>query len=268
MGYPPYVSIVGHGVPAAFYFGFGSFFLGLTLKRCRDIDAASIKSADGRRLAYHEVYPAEKPEILRRGGIILMTCCTIGFLVESLGGVQAGYGFFFQGVHEVMYLSYLFVGAICHLESKKKIFPNAVRYAIALTFLTQFIIWHEHAMMKKDMASLRLHMLQAYINGAAFVAWAYSAYNPKSLFALVTGFALMAFNGTWLLTEGVSEYCWTVSMHMVGPVFVMEILAIVSIIIACTVFLLEPRREEWDEDNKDFSILSAEEGLRLKVEIA
>jgi len=249
------VAIIGHGVPAVFYIGFGSFFLLLTLRRCRDLES---HNNNGRQLSYTDVYTSEKAVVLFRTSWILMTCTIIGFLVESLYSLTKGRGPFYTLTHEVMYASYLFVGAVCYLEAKKRLLPNASRQALSFTFLTQAIMWNEHAMMKTDMSEVRSHMLMAYVSFAAFVTFAYSAYNPKSLFAHVTGFALIILNGMWLLSAGMGKWCIdaglcteSLVMHHYAPMIVLEALSLATVIITCTVCFLDMESYSHNEEEKD-----------------
>lgn len=248
--------LIGHAVPAVFYIGFGSFFLLLTLRRCRDLES---HNNNGRQLSYTDVYTSEKAVVLFRTSWILMTCTIIGFLVEFLYSVTKGRGHYYDALaHEVMYASYLFVAAVCYLEAKKRLLPNAFRQALSFTFLTQAIMWNEHAMMKTDMSEMRPHMLMAYVSFAAFVTFAYSAYNPKSLFAHVTGNALIILNGMWLLSAGMSKWCIgaglcteSVVMHHYAPMIVLEALSLATVIITCTVCFLDMESYSHNEEEKD-----------------
>ena len=102
-------------------------------------------------------------------------------------------------------------------------------------------------LMKDGMADRRIHMIQAEVNFALFLAWAYSSYNPKSLISYVFSLGLLVLNGTWLLTAGLAAYCVDLTMHLVAPVFVLEALFIATAIVLCTVCFLEPT--SYDEKN-------------------
>ena len=225
--------LLGHGIPAAFYIGFGVFFLLLTLKRCRHVEAMANKN---HQMSYSDVYPKEDPIVLRRAGYGILICSLLGLIVEATGGMRGTqHGLLHQLAHESMYISYLFVGAIFILE--QRLYPYAHRYALSFAFLLCYFMWREHALMKDEMGDRRIHMLQAEINFALFLSWAYSSYNTKSLLSYVVSLSLIILNGCWLITAGLAgSYC-NVTMHMVAPLFVLEALFIASAIVMCTVFL-------------------------------
>lgn len=173
-------------------------------------------------------------------------CSLFGLIVEATGGMRGtGHGLFHQMAHESMYISYLFVGTIFLLE--RRLFPFVHRMALSFTFLLCYCMWREHALMKDEMADRRIHMIQAEVNFALFLAWAYSWYNPKSLISYVFSLGLLVLNGTWLLTAGLAAYCVDLTMHLVAPVFVLEALFIATAIVLCTVCFLEPT--SYDEKN-------------------
>ena len=62
--------LLGHGIPAVFYIGFGCFFLLLTLQRCRDVEARANKS--NRLLSYSDIYRTEHPTVLLRAGYVIL----------------------------------------------------------------------------------------------------------------------------------------------------------------------------------------------------
>jgi len=225
--------ISSHGIPAVFYIGFGVFFLLLTLKRCRQVEAMTKKNHH--QMSYSDVYPKENPLVLRRAGFVILICSLFGLIVEATGGMRGTqHGLFHQLAHESMYISYLFVGAIFVLE--QKLYPYAHRYALSFTFLLCYFMWREHALMKEDMSDRRIHMLQAEVNFALFLSWGYSS---KSLFSYVVSLGLITLNGSWLLTAGLAgSYC-NLTMHMVAPLFVLEALFIASAIVVCTVAFLD-----------------------------
>ena len=236
-------NFIGHAlVPASFFFGFGCFFLLLTLQRCRHLDMKRKKNNDNAMtFSFADVYlPEHNHKLLLRSGILLMICTTLGGLVEAGGGVKDGLGFFHQLAHEALYLSVFFTGAVCVLEGNKLLFQNAHRYALTLTFLLQYILWNEHALMKIEPSDARVHMLQAHINFVAFLMFGYSVYKPKSIFAYVASWAVMTLNGMWMFTAGLTTCCVDLMTHTVGAVLVLEVLLIVSVCTLCTACFLDP----------------------------
>lgn len=259
-------TLVGHALPASFFFGFGCFFLLLTLKRCRDLDTKSRKNGQVERLSFADVHFPENPKVLLRSGTILMICTAIGGAVEAGGGMKDGLGFFHQLAHEAMYLSVFFTGAVCVLEGNNLLFADAHKCALAFTFLMQYILWNEHALMKEEPSDLRVHLLQAQVNFVAFLGFGYSAYNPKSLLAHVISWAVTVLNATWMLTAGLTACCIDIMRHTVGAVLVLEALLIAAVIVVCaSCFLDHPvphRRGENKEGvvrNVNYSTVSSNE---------
>jgi len=266
-------NFIGHALPASFFFGFGCFFLLLALKRCRYLDMKRKKNEDevAFSLSFADVYlPEHNHKLLLRSGILLMICTTLGGLVEAGGGVKDGLGLFHQLAHEALYLSVFFTGAVCVLEGNKLLFENAHRYALTLTFLLQYILWNEHALMKIEPADARVHMLQAHINFVAFVTFGYSVYSPKSIFAYVASWAVMTLNGMWMFTAGLTTCCVDIMTHTVGAILVLEVLLLVSVCTLCTACFLDPpvmsynhtaTRTDTDIDMKYSSIKGEESDL-------
>ena len=197
-------SFVGHALPAVFFIGYSCYFLLLTLKRCRDLQDKSRKNEGDDDFSLSLSFaarhlPEQNPTVLRRAGILLMICTTVGGAFEAAGGMKDGLGFFHQLAHQVLYLSVFFTAAVCCLEANNLLFPNSHRYSLTFTFLLQYILWNEHAAMKEEMSDMRVHLLQAHVNFVAFVTFGYSAYNTKSVFAYVSSWAVMTLNGMWML---------------------------------------------------------------------
>jgi hypothetical protein len=175
-------NLVGHFVPASFFFGFGCFFLVLTLTRCRELQAKASKDAE--RLWFVDVHVPEHSTVLLRSGVILVICTTAGAILEAGGGEKDGLGLFYELAHEVMYLSAFFTGMVCCLEARIKLFANSHRCALSFTFLMQYLLWYEHALMlAEDPLACRVHTIQAQISLLASVMFGYSAYEPRSMFA-------------------------------------------------------------------------------------
>ena len=197
-------SFVGHALPAVFFIGYSCYFLLLTLKRCRDLQDKSRKNEGDDDFSLSLSFaarhlPEQNPAVLLGTGIFLVICTTVGSAYEGVLGMRAS-GYFHQLTHQVLYLSFFFTAVVYCLEANKRLFPNSHRYSLTLTFLLQYILWNEHAAMKKDMSSdMRVHLLQAHVNFVAFVTFGYSAYNTKSVFAYVSSWAVMTLNGVWLL---------------------------------------------------------------------
>ncbi|KAL9188198.1 hypothetical protein ACHAXT_006576 [Thalassiosira profunda] len=272
-------NFLGHALPAIFFVGFGSFFLLLTLKRCRDLQKAArvareaaadaVDDADGfASPSFADAYLPERNELLiLRCGRLLMICSLVGGAYETMGGITRDLGFFHAFAHQALYLSFLFVGAVGCLEGKKIIFMGAHRYALTFSFLLQFVLWHEHAIMKEEPADVRVHMLQAYVNFAAFVIFAYATYDPKSVFAYVGGWAVIVLNGMWMFTAGLNACCVEMLAHAVGAALVLEALFVASMIVLCMACFLDPSpsNQRSNVEMKQYSVVQTdiEEGLVL-----
>ncbi len=177
-------NFIGHLVPASFFLGFGAFFLLLTLKRCRELQCKASKDGPSSVASFVDTHVPENPRVLRRSGVVLMICTTMGFILEAGGGLKDGKGFFYELAHEVMYGTAFFVGMACHLEADGRLCPNSHRYALSFAFLMQYLLWYEHALMLvEDPLANRVHMIQAQINLIASLVFGYSAHAPRSMFA-------------------------------------------------------------------------------------
>eukprot|EP00563_Minutocellus_polymorphus_P017694 CAMPEP_0197719698 /NCGR_PEP_ID=MMETSP1434-20131217/3347_1 /TAXON_ID=265543 /ORGANISM="Minutocellus polymorphus, Strain CCMP3303" /LENGTH=285 /DNA_ID=CAMNT_0043304465 /DNA_START=261 /DNA_END=1118 /DNA_ORIENTATION=+ len=239
----------GHAIPASFFFGFGCFFLGLTFKRCRDLVArnsstgASGSSSGGTGpKSFCDVHiPERSPVLLGWTSIILMIGTVLGMFYEALGGYFDGIGLFHQLAHVALYLCFFFVGAVTWLESRHCLPPDSSRVALSFAFFLQYILWNEHGLMKEDRSDARIHILQAQINLVASVAFAYSVYNPKSLLAYVSGWALMSLNALWMFTAGLAVCCVDIMLHTVGAALALEALLIAAILVVGASLCAGPR---------------------------
>ena len=165
----------------------------------------------------------------------------MGIIIEAASGMYAGMGFFHQLAHQSLYICLLFVGICAILESKRFLFPDVGRYALSGSFLFQYILWREHALMKTEAIDARIHMIQAEINFFAFVIFAYSVLNPKSVFVYIASWSTLTLNGMWIFTCGLiqSGYCG-IMLHTVGAVIVLEGLFLATLIVATSVCILPP----------------------------
>ena len=261
-------TFVGHALPAIFFMTFGGFFLLLTLKRCCDMQKkkssrGGFSSSSSSSSPFEDVpfLPEKNHTLILRSGILVMICSVVGGFVEVGSGLRSGHSFFHQLAHQSLYICFLFVGGICYLEGQKLLFPNAHRYALTVTFLLNYILWNEHALMKVELSDVRIHMLQANVNFVAFVIFGYSAYMPKSLFAYVASWTVMTVNGMWMLTAGIA--CTVdIMAHTVGAFLVLETLFLVTVIALCSVCFLDLHsynQQTGDEDMKYASVKEDED---------
>ena len=262
-------NFIGHFVPASFFFGFGCFFLILTLKRCLELQSKASKNSEC--LSFADVHVPEHPTVLLRSGVILVTCTTAGAILEAGGGVKDGLGFFYELAHEVMYLSVFFTGMVCCLEARARLFANSHKCALSFTFLMQYLLWYEHALMlmEEDPLACRVHTIQAQINLLGFVVFGYSAYEPRSMFAYgecicrifqcalliyvqlantniislpfvsVASWAVMVWNAAWMLTAGLISSGVAITRRNLAAILVLEALLIVIVIVVCAACFLD-----------------------------
>ena len=253
-------TFLGHALPASFFFGFGCFFLGLTFKRCRELvrttssssncDAGASTSGTGTNASssggtpklFCDVHiPERNTVLLGRTSAILMVGTTLGMFYEAMGGYLDGIGMFHQLAHMALYLCFFFVGAVTWLESRHSVPPDSSRVALSFAFFLQYILWNEHGLMKEDRSDARVHILQGQINLAASITFAYSVYNPRSLLAYVSGWALMTLNALWMLTAGLTVCCVDLMLHTVGAALALEALFIAAILLIGAALCMEPR---------------------------
>ena len=234
----------GHAIPASFFFGFGCFFLGLTFKRCRGLvlqESSATSSGDGGGKSFCDKHiPERNTVLLSWTSIILLIITSIGMIYEAGGGYRDGIGLFHQLAHLTLYLCFFFVGAVTWLESRGSVPPDSSRVALSFAFFLQYILWNEHGLMKDDMSDARVHLLQAQVNLVASFSFGYSVYNPKSLLAYVSGWALMTLNALWMFTAGLSICCVDLILHTVGAALALEALLIATVLVVGAVLCSGP----------------------------
>jgi hypothetical protein len=231
----------GHFIPAAFFIGFGLFLLGLAMRRA---------------VAYGKVaVPEENPRVLSGVGHTLSVCTLLGFLVEAIGGYLAKGDLWFQSAHETLYALFFFAGVCSVLEAKGWLPPDSSRAGLATALPGEYILWHEHALMKTNMVDQRIHIILANVSlsNCAVVAW--SVYRgAESMMAFVLGYAMLVLQGLWLLTAAFNigvyqEHSQTggfLTHHNVGVIFCLEILVVAFGIVAGTAFVYS--RSEPDQE--------------------
>jgi Family of unknown function (DUF716) len=233
----------GHFIPAAFFIGFGLFLLGLAMRRAVVNGKVAV--------------PEESPRVLSGIGHTLSICTLLGFLVEAIGGYLAKNDLWFQSAHETLYALFFFAGVCAVLESRGRLPPDSSRVGVATALLGEYILWHEHALMKTNMVDQRIHIILANVSlsNCAVVAW--SVYRgAESMLAYVLGYALLVLQGLWLLTAAFNigvyqEHSQTggfLTHHNVGVVFCLEILVVAFGIVAGTAFVYS--RVEPDDQGK------------------
>jgi hypothetical protein len=94
--------------------------------------------------------------------------------------------------------------------------------------------------LKDDRSDARVHLLQAQINLVTSFSFGYSVYNPKSLLAFVTGWALMTLNALWMFTAGLSICCVDLMLHTVGAALALEALMVATVIVVGAALCSEP----------------------------
>lgn len=222
----------GHFIPAAFFIGFGLFLLGLAMRRAVVNGKVAV--------------PEDNPRVLSGIGHTLSICTLLGFLVEAIGGYLAKDDLWFQSAHETLYALFFFAGICAVLESRGRLPPDSSRAGVATALLGEYILWHEHALMKTNMVDQRIHIILANLSlsNCAIIAW--SVYRgAESMIAYVLGYALLVLQGLWLLTAAFNigvyqEHSQTggfLTHHNVGVIFCLEILVVAFGIVAGTAFV-------------------------------
>jgi len=221
----------GHAIPAVFFFGFGMFFLLLSLRRSRTLNNDKRSSDSSFAQAY---LPERNLRLIKRVGLIVVGSAIVGILVEAIGGCidsrWDGYSFpqcfLHQQAHEILYLTYGSVGIAMWLESKQLLPLDSSRSMLALSSLCGYILWHEHALMKTDMVDHRVHELQALSCLAQAVILLYSiSIRPQSVLAYLMGWASMVQQSLWLMTAGYNTIV-SLSMHAIAPLFCLQIVVV------------------------------------------
>lgn len=234
-------AFMGHFIPASFFLCFGAFLLGLTMHR-------AVRGT--------VMIPEQNQRVLFLIGITLMVCTTCGLLGEAVGGYLVMGNPFFQSAHETLYFLFFFAGMCTLLESYGALPPDSSRCGVAVALLGEYILWHEHALMKSNMVDQRIHIILANISlsNSAIMAWSVHQ-GSRSLLAYVLGFALLVLQGFWLLTSafniGINQvHSLTggfLNPHNVGVFFCVEILMIGFAIVFGSAYVYS-RREKPDEE--------------------
>jgi len=179
-------AFAGHIIPASFFLCFGVYLLGLTMHR-------AVRGT--------VMIPERNERVLFLIGTALMVCTTCGLIGEAVGGFLVMGNPFFQSAHETLYFLFFFAGICTLLESYKALPPDSSRCGVAVALLGEYILWHEHALMKSNMVDQRIHTILANISlsNCAIIAWSVHQ-GSRSILAYVLGFALFVLQGLWLMT--------------------------------------------------------------------
>lgn len=215
----------GHALPAAFFFGFGAFLLALSLRRAR-----ALPTGGGSTFADCHI-PERNATLVRIVGGVLVACTSLGFVYEGLGGYLCCDSFWYEASHMTLYASFLFVGAVTLAEARGRLPPDASRAALALALLLESILWHDHAIMKDDPTDRRVHIIMAQICLAGGAVFAYSVRKPGNVAAYLGGWGMLVLQSLWLITAGINADYRELPRHVVGVLFCVEILLVVSLIL-------------------------------------
>lgn len=215
----------GHAFAATGFISFGCFFLGLTLKRARNLP---------RGVTFAEAHiPEKNSSLLIRGGLSVILMALLGCATETgWDNIIA------PATHISLYLSSAFMGVAALLEGLKRLPPDSWRLSVAVAMVLHYIIWHEHALMKQLPADFRLHELlaQLCLVGAALIA--YSIKYPKNVIAYVAAQAACVLMGLWLYTGGVYAAFIDIPAGLIGVLFVAEALFVLLVVTLGAAFLV------------------------------
>ncbi|CAB9500913.1 expressed unknown protein [Seminavis robusta] len=226
-----------HVLAASFFLGFGVFFLVLDLQRAR----ACLERGE----SFCKLHVPEKNRaLLRRAGLVLFTVSMTGVLLDGVVAFLYLRNFFFQLLHQTLYLSFGFVGFIAYLESKRRLPLDSSRVALAIALLLFHLVMSAHAKMKPGSTDAALHAVMANLCLVHALIYAFSVWNPKSLVAYVMTHALLVVQGVWLVTLGSFECCMDIPLHLVETLFSLELLTVFAAIVVTAITVLPPLEDE------------------------
>ena len=236
---------IGHIVPGSCFFGFAFFMLMLSLKRARSLNP-------GQTFADAHI-PEKDPNMLRKVGTAMIIATTLGLIYEEGGEILHGKDKgFHPRSHQAMYFSYMVMGYIGILESRKKLPTDSGRMALVICQLIQGIVWCEHAEAKFLQSDKRVHYYLSFICFAGAAIQAYSVKNTSSTVAYIAGWMAIVLQGTWMFNVGFYACCIEMHLHMVGTWFVYHLIVLLFIVGVTTAYL----GPDFPDDNRDSSGMS------------
>lgn len=165
---------------------------------------------------------------------------------------------FKQLAHMTMYFSYFCVAFCGYLESKRRVPADSFRIMIAMVSIGEYLIWDQHAMMKKG-ADMALHHYLAYVCLANAVTTAYSVRNTDSTIAYVISWSVRVLEGMWVITAGIYEGYVDMPMHDISCFLLLEACFLALLIVSVwAIFGPEPLEQDLPEFRNQFSPLDAD----------
>jgi hypothetical protein len=229
---------IGHILASSFFLAVGVGYLLLDLRRTRNL-------RPGQFFCDRHV-PERDPNVLRVLGIVMGFAAVVGSISEGMGGVVTFQDFFFQLLHETLYLAFGFAGLVTYLESKRRVPMDSNRVSMAIALLLNYLMMSSHSAMKTGSIDGSLHSMEAKLCLVNALMHMYSVGNPKSLFAFLLCHVLHVMIGVWMTTLGFYVCCFDIPLHWVETVFSLQLLLLFTLILAIAVIVLPPLNEnEW-----------------------
>jgi VanZ family protein len=253
---------IGHVLASSFFLGIGGWYLLLNLHRAKNLRPGQ---------SFCDLYvPERDPNVYRIFALAVGFATVVGAMSEGMGGVVTFRDFFFQLLHEALYLSFGFAGLVAYLESKRRVPMDSTRVAMVIALLLFYIMMSAHAAMKPGSIDGSLHTMLAKTCLVNALVGMYSIWNPKSVFAFVLNCTLPVMIGVWMTTLGFYVCCFDVPLHWVETIFCLQLLGVFTVMLIIVVIVLPPRDEsEWqagpgaiEEERYKYNTLSAMEDAR------
>jgi hypothetical protein len=239
----------GHLLPAFFFVGFGVWLLLLDLQRAKKLRTGQ---------SFCDAYvPERDPYVLRRTGFVLAFVSAFGVFWEGMGGFIDFGKFFFQLLHETIYLCFGFVGVVNYLESKKLLPPDSNRVSLVIALLLFYLMMRPHAAMKPGPVDAAMHAMLANLCLAFASITTYSICHPKSAGAFVFAHVMLIIMGVWVSTIGLFIHGVEFPLEWVETIFVLEVLVLLLVIVFIAAIALPPRNENdcGDDKNQEYNRL-------------
>jgi hypothetical protein len=119
-----------------------------------------------------------------------------GYVIEGVGGLLHSGDFFLQLAHETMYLAFFAVGLVSLLESRGRLPADSWRFAIAVAFLIEGMVFYGHMLEQKNVEQM-LHFLMVLLSWFTAASYFASCIYRRHLLPHALGAAGMLSKGLW-----------------------------------------------------------------------
>jgi len=235
----------GHLLPAAVLIGCSTFLLLLTLKRARSLP---------RGMSFQEAHIPEKNQHLMFWLGVVVAAST-GFMLCTETYYQIIVPAYHPLTHHVLYLSYILVGFVAILESKKRLPPDSHRRCLSLTLGVQFMIFLDHGMCKETPTDSKMHIMLAMIDLVGCTVVAFSVASPSSMEAYVASWVCLFLQGTWFVTLALYSGFMDISVERVCTYLGIQILIVTTTVVVvvaglCPNYFSRATLKQHDDDEK------------------